>query len=98
MKSYYPTIPISAPELLAAERSNQKQETRILHWMTDHPGAYSAWDLSQFFTQIPITSIRRALFNLQEQALIREVGITIGKYGEPVTKFTAQSIHQFTLF
>lgn len=98
MKPFYNTTRLQGKDLQQSIASNIKQEDRIFQWMNDHAGCHSAWDLQQVFPHIPITSIRRALFNLKEQLKIREVGMTLGNYGKPVSKFTAQTFHQFTIF
>lgn len=101
MKSYfYNTIGLSGSELAQAKRSNENQEAVILRFINANNGAWSAWDLHQTpnFYHIPITSIRRALHNLLDRHEIREVGMTVGPYGKPVTKYTSNVYFQSSLF
>lgn len=98
MKNFYNTIQLNGKPLQESISSNIKQEDRIFQFMKEQSGCHSCWDIHQAFPSIPITSIRRALFNLKEQAKIHEVGMTIGNYGKPVFKYTAQTYHQFNIF
>lgn len=101
MKSYfYNTIGLNGNELNNAIKSNAKQEDTILKFLTTHPGSFTAWQLHETadFYHIPITSIRRALHNLMDRCLIREDGMSVGPYGKPVTKYSANVFYQPSLF
>lgn len=101
MKSYfYNTIGLNAKDLTQANKSNAKQEDTILKFLNTHPGSYTAWELHDFadFYHIPITSIRRALHNLMDRCLIKETGMSVGPYGKPVTKYSANIFYQPSLF
>lgn len=101
MKSYfYNTIGLNGSQLADAKRSCQNQEAVILRFINANTGSWSAWDLHETpnFYHIPITSIRRALHNLLDRAEIKEVGMTIGPYGKPVTKYTSNIYYQASLF
>lgn len=101
MRSYfYNTIGLNGSELAQATRSNQNQEALILRFINANDGSWSAWELhdTSNFSHIPITSIRRALHNLLDRAEIKEVGMIIGPYGKPVTKYTSNIFFQSSLF
>lgn len=87
MKPYYQTTPEVDVEQSTAD--NIKQEDRIHAFMLDHFRIYTAWDLHEQFPNIPITSIRRSLFNLKESHRVAETGYSKGKYGKPVGEFIA---------
>lgn len=101
MKSYfYNTIGLKGSDLNNSIKSNAKQEDTILKFLTTHPGSFTAWQLHETadFYHIPITSIRRALHNLMDRCLIREDGMSVGPYGKPVTKYSANVFYQTSLF
>ncbi len=101
MKSYfYNTIGLKGNDLSKAVKSNETQEAIILRFINANNGSWSAWDLHDTanFYHLPITSIRRALHNLVDRHEIREVGMTIGPYGKPVTKYTSNVFFQASLF
>ena len=100
MKKYYNTNGLYGSALLEATRSNEKQEDKILRYIQSHPGIHTAWSISESadFFNIPITSIRRALFNLKDQCLIRETGLITGRYGKPVTAFQNNVTNQLFIF
>lgn len=101
MKSYfYNTIGLNGSELAQATKTNKNQEAVILRFLNANHGSWSAWELHETpnFYHIPITSIRRALHNLVDRAEIKEVGMVIGPYGKPVTKYTSNIFFQSSLF
>ena len=100
MKKYYNTNNLCGNALKVASMSNERQELRILRYINLHPGTHTAWSISETsdFYNIPITSIRRALFNLKDQCLIRDIGMAIGKYGKPVTVFQNNVTKQLSIF
>jgi Fe2+ or Zn2+ uptake regulation protein len=98
MKHYYNTTKMEGEAVREASLSNEKQEARILDYMENMGSTWSAWDLGDVFQKIPITSIRRALFNLRESGLVSEVGMTTGRYGKPVARFMAKNNKQIPLF
>lgn len=87
MNSYYQTTPIE--NLAAAEKVAVSQEQEIYLLMRNEGGAWDCWKLKDKFPHWEMTSIRRALFNLEKkQDKITQVGFVNGRKGKPVGSYT----------
>jgi hypothetical protein len=87
--SFYQTIPQSPKETAASEKNARNQEGVLYEYMREQGGSWSAWDLKDRFKEMEITSIRRALWVLEnKRKKIKQSGWVNGPKGKPVGMFT----------
>ena len=84
--SYYNTTQATHPELGQYEKKAKSQEERILEWfrkgVLDAPPSEIRYCL--FDTEVPITSVRRALTNLTNNGDLVKTDVQFkGPYGRP---------------
>lgn len=90
MKHFYDTIPQSPVEAQESESRAISQEEQIYNAIKYLGFSWTAWALKEeVFPNMEITSIRRALFNLEKQGKIVQNGFTMGPKGKPVGKYLA---------
>lgn len=92
MYHYHNTNSLSGPALDQYEELSYSQEQVILRFMKKHPGIYYRPDEIKIWvfgsTDVPITSIRRALSNLTRDGQIVKSEIKDkGPYGRPVNQW-----------
>lgn len=90
--SFYNTIALPEKELKKARVKAKRQEDQIYSFMLVRGGEWTAWMLKEIFPEWEITSIRRALFNLEKkQEKIEQTGfVENGGKGKPVGKYRAR--------
>lgn len=96
--SFYNTIELKEPELKKARVKARRQEDQIYSFMVTMGFEYTAWELKEIFSNWEITSIRRALWNLENKdKKIEQTGfVENGGKGKPVGKYRA--VKQTKLF
>lgn len=85
---FYRTTPMTTQEEIKAESGAVSQEDRIYQLLKETDKELTAWQLKDVFPEYEITSIRRALFNLENKACrvvqtgwVKErKGVNVGKY------------------
>lgn len=89
--SFYNTIELQEPELKKARVRVKSQEKKIYEFMLKGK-EWTAWQLLKKFPKWEITSIRRALFNLEKKdEKIEQTGfVENGGKGKPVGKYRAR--------
>lgn len=87
--SFYHTIPQDDKEKIESEKTARNQEDKIYSFMVNKGGVWTAWQLKERFPSLEITSIRRALWNLENRDKTIEQdgwqepgpkGVKVGKY------------------
>lgn len=82
---YFNTTGLQNPELNECREKAQSQTEAVLRFFQRHEGAnFSAWEVWKYMKlkNVPITSIRRALTDLEKAGKIVETGnLRIGQYG-----------------
>ena len=83
---FYNTIGLQGSELAQANASCETQEERVLKIMQvgcSFTPSHVHWVYNEFYPEVPITSIRRAMTNLTRRGLIRKTDEKEeGKYGK----------------
>jgi predicted HTH transcriptional regulator len=88
--SYFNTTNESGKQLEIFEQTAKNQESQILELMKLYK-KLSPSDVQKYFSNFPLTSVRRALTNLSKQGkLIKTDETKIGIYGRP--EFIWQSL------
>ena len=95
-QSFYRTVPMDSPvEANRAESGAVSQEDKILSYLKETGKELTAWQLKDKFPTWEITSIRRALFNLEMKSCkIEQAGWVKGPKGVNVGKFKAKAIKE----
>jgi len=92
MRIYYQTTPLTATMAAQYEQDAKSQDKAIYTLMKTFSNyEFTAWAIQKHFPNYQITSIRRALFNLENKAkLIVQTGfVNEGINNRPVGKFKA---------
>lgn len=72
---FYHTIPQDQKSHADSEQNAKRQEDKIYEYMRNNGGEWTAWQLKTHFPDLEITSIRRALWNLENKdKKIRQTG------------------------
>lgn len=80
--AFFNTAKLAGPNLTAANEKASKQDAAILDFFKDHVGMYTPAEVSVFFPQWPITSVRRSITNLTKQGKLRKTSVKRqGAYG-----------------
>lgn len=88
--SWYKTTPMTVEEEIKAENQAVSQENKILQHLKETGSELTAWQIKDIFPSFEITSIRRALFNLEmKQEKIRQTGWVKERKGKTVGKYQA---------
>lgn len=84
MRHYHPTKLDTGQTLLDFERTARNQDNEILTFMQHHASQdFTAYELdSRFQGKMLLTSIRRALTNLEKAGLIECTGSRMEKWGK----------------
>lgn len=87
--SYHQTQTLTQAQLSDYERAARNQEEVVLSILRQDPlGMITAEELmAHFDTNVPITSIRRALTNLTLRGNVEKCGHVPGVYGRPITQY-----------
>jgi hypothetical protein len=88
MKNYYNTNRLTGSALLEAIHAAKSQQEKILLWFQAMPGRRMAPHqirATLFSEQTPLTSIRRAMTNLEQDGFLTKTKFMIdGDFGKPV--------------
>lgn len=88
---YYQTTPLEDCELTEAKEKALKQEDEILQIMSSGK-KFTAFEISNnYIRNVPITSIRRALFVLEKEGKIIQDGFVLGPYKRPIGIFKVKN-------
>jgi hypothetical protein len=87
--SFYNTIPQTDAEKKENYRMAVSQESHIFLYMCCCGDGCTAWGIKQYFPYWEITSIRRALWNLENRGQIQQIGWANGPKGKKVGVYKA---------
>ena len=85
---FYQTTPQTEIQFAEFEGSAISQEEAILKFLKEDGGKWHAWMLKNIFNY-EITSIRRALFNMEKENKVMKVGFVKGPKGVNVGVYKA---------
>jgi len=81
---FYNTVELRRPERAQANRHAAKQEEIVLTLFRQVGRGLTPWEVCDFFEgQYLITSIRRAMTNLEREGKLEKGDLTDGGYGKP---------------
>ena len=90
MHSYHNTTQTTQTELLLYEQKARTQDQEILR-LINGGGEWTAEDLRPYLN-CPITSVRRALTNLEKRGVVKRVREIKGEYGRAIGVYCSNSI------
>ena len=98
-KHYHNTNNLSIKEFLKAQKANMKQEEVVRfifnNTMFKNLTASEVWEHFKIYKNVPLTSIRRAMSNLQRQGYLFKLSKTkTGIYGKPEHFYTTIKARQ----